>query len=176
VEKPLEYKVKTRTGFVSNSSTTNFHIYGVIFDDNDIDFKFNVNALIKLHSYETSNYKKCIENFQKKSNRSEKKYIPLLKKINKLTKEEYCILNNYFKNCRRFIKFAFDFDLYRAYGIIWVGRSWWAMKEEETLKEFKEKVIHITKILFNRSDCKFYQDVIEDDDEEYFNLITPIGE
>jgi len=117
--------MKVRNGFVSNSSSSSFCIYGADFDLNDL--------------------------------------IEKIKKSNFLTENELEELeeNDEWYELGGIIAEKSDLDFYLSEDCAWIGKSWRSIGDDETGKQFKEKVrSKIEKILGTDIECDTHEEEI----------------
>lgn len=154
--------MKTRQGFVSNSSTSSFCIYGTALRlDNDISI---IETLQKIKKEDKTFYEKCIKNYhgdedikdellnidQLTSKQTEK-----LEKVD-LQRDNYDVIET--------LAEIFEFELFSpGYdNECYFGKSWSKIKDDETGKQFKDYVNQMVKSLFNKNDCETIEEAWHD--------------
>jgi hypothetical protein len=151
--------MKTRNGFVSNSSGSSFCIYGL-----EIEGNLDVNQLKLLKNFFPNLWTKALNDLSTKSY-YEEDYQKLLN-INKMTPEEITKFQEEIDDDPSIIQelitfFELEFH-YNDYGK-WIGKSWASIKDDETGKQFKENIENTLKtFLGNEIECQTYEEAWRD--------------
>jgi len=165
--------MKTRNGFVSNSSTSSFLIYGVCVEKT---YDENSKADIQLEEIYKANpdlYKTQIE-----------EYLAKLKAKSKANKNSYA--QNVFNKLKCLLKICsdeiltdedrenindrlggeetldelgnlFGFEAYYPYDDVYVGISWSDIKDNETGAQFKQRIESLMKVIMGKDiECSTY--------------------
>jgi hypothetical protein len=181
--------VKIRNGFVSNSSTTSFSIYG-IYVENDIFSP--VDILFTLSKSKQKLYNEVIEYLQNsitnylgdcpEPNKNEgsikivSRYTAMIESFKNNDKKSF---KNHLKQLSNedcdFDMESFDYELYdivercgletisifRGDGYIYIGRSFSSIRDEETGKQFKESTVTLIRdILGKKVKCSVIEETI----------------
>ena len=136
--------MKIRNGFVSNSSTTSFCIYGASVDNGE---QSNIDILKKIKNGLPEIYNEFLKGQENKEYYKDK--LDFLRNIDKLTEEDEEELDCDTKYIVEDLLEKLNvYTYYPPCGTCYMGRSWSSIKDEETGKQFKEKVEEIFKNLF----------------------------
>jgi len=134
--------MKQRQGFVSNSSTTSFCIYGTYL--NSFDKISLVNAIKKTG---LANLISKIDEMLKNEHywaKRNKAQLEMLKRIEELDENEMEIVEHFLQcNSERFLKLCLgdSFSInYGPDGDLYIGRNWSEIRDNETGAQFKENV------------------------------------
>jgi len=134
--------MKQRQGFVSNSSTTSFCIYGI--NLNSFDKISLVNAIKKTG---LANLISKIDEMLKNEHywaKRNKAQLEMLKRIEELDENEMEIVEHFLQcNSERFLKLCLgdSFSInYGPDGDLYIGRNWSEIRDNETGAQFKENV------------------------------------
>lgn len=178
--------MKIRQGFVSNSSTTSFCIYGVCFERDEV-----IENLKELKINDPVLFQKGIDNLAKKDYYADdvKFFKKLGVKSGKKSEEddenisvEDSLKKTYGLNEEdeeEFDEDEYDLDIsmlfedmfpelelenhYGQGGELYVGRSWSSIKDDETGKQFKDSIeASLKKILGNDIECGHHEEAFRD--------------
>ena len=145
--------MKVRNGFVSNSSTTSFCIYGSTVS---VDDSKGLDLFKEIQKRNPEEYAKFLSDYKEKISSKEYMrknipYVDLMLKINDLTEEEEEVLIEKYL-CGEILEIISNVFNVKAYYPPWddyyCGVSWTAMGEDETKLEFKERVGKLMKMIF----------------------------
>jgi hypothetical protein len=137
--------MKTRNGFVSNSSASSFCIYGFELEDG-----LNIDSFADFKKKHPDLFLKRIEEAIKSLNdyhECYREFLDMLKRVDDLTDEEQDILYDEIRGDLEFyFRFILDdegvleiFDGYEGENIF-IGRAWKNIKDNETGLQFKQSV------------------------------------
>jgi hypothetical protein len=146
--------MKIRNGFVSNSSTTSFHIYGIALEDVKL---MKVDGLKKIKKDKPKMWEFILE----WAKTTHKDFYNLLSQIDNLNDERHdnllsCIYD-YYAGLNSFIGTSLGLETYCTYDHYYIGASWDAMKPNETKKEFEKRIEENIEILLGEyADCSYW--------------------
>lgn len=146
--------MKTRIGFVSNSSTTSFCIYGVRIHQRDIIPLFQ-------ESYKNNpDYWKIIDDYIKKSNLAYEGNLLLeLKRVINGEDGSHKYDDDEFEYIQLFLENVAELDIYNDYdnSIIYIGARVTNKEKDETLSEFGKNIEDkILKVFGKNIPCEFF--------------------
>jgi len=151
--------MKTRHGFVSNSSTTSFSIYGISMDDADI----NVDLFVRIKQ----NMPKAFEGIVKQANTYYSDFVEYFNNIDSLTKEQKSELQELIDDLGPEMIEMLDclsFEVHwTPWDVTYVGTSWNSIGEDETPRQFKARVEKEMKKFFGDNiKCESYEEAFRD--------------
>jgi hypothetical protein len=162
--------MKTRQGFVSNSSSTSFCIYGTQLDFDKWNAISNAESFVrllkKIKQEFPTDYDKCLEEIkQEKNPEYYGKQLDVAERITEIKISDGPELlyeddeeDGYFELVHDFIGF-FGLGYFYVPDLegIWVGRSWSAIDDNETGLKFKTQIEEIVGSLFGEK-CGTYEE------------------
>ena len=155
--------MKIRQGFVSNSSTTSFCIYGTCFERDEV-----IENLKELKINDPVLFQKGIDNLEEKSYYSDTvKFFKNLGSEKDNDDDDNFDEDEYDLDISMLFKDMFpELELENHYGQggeLYVGRSWSSIKDDETGKQFKDSIeASLKKILGNDIECGHHEEAFRD--------------
>jgi len=134
--------MKIRYGFISNSSTTSFCIYGT-----EIKGSMDIDSFKRIKAAYPNEWESIFKPYSEKN-----EWYGKILNIDKLTKEEASKMeldSEWFEVLDRLVD-GFKLSAYSCGDTDqhWVGKTWASMKEDETKKQFQDGVEKILKAWF----------------------------
>jgi hypothetical protein len=153
--------MKVRQGFVSNSSTTSFCIYGYAIESTNFPIKIEQLKTIKKECSEI--WEKAMAGFSKKT--WCKRQYELLKDIDRLTSEQVKEIEDMINDDPSEYSelYGLEFHSMSDAGMCWIGKSWRYIGADETGKQFTENIEKIVKMLVgDEAKCDTYEEAWRD--------------
>jgi len=145
--------MKIRQGFVSNSSTTSFCIYGASFDTNP----FTLDYIKNFKKNDPKEFEVMITELEKVS--WMKSVVDILKNIDNMTDDELQDAN---MEWGEFVPYNLDYHPYHDAGMHYIGRSWSRIGDDETGKAFKASIEKDIEALFGKTPCSTHAEAWRD--------------